>query len=82
VFLKVIKLADGRVMPVCLVLNHALPEHIVLKKESREVHSLKPDEMPLASQGKQMPANAGMLTSGENPYDALIRHLNLKEAVK
>jgi hypothetical protein len=61
------------------VLNNAVPGNLELLGD-REHHQLPQDELPMNYQNKSMPENAHMLLSGENPYTALIRHLNLTEA--
>jgi hypothetical protein len=79
VVLKVIKLNETTVLRVCLVLNNAVPGNLELLG-GRATHQLSQDELPLSYKNKSMPENAHMLHSGENPYTALIRHLNLTEA--
>ena len=79
VILKVIKLDDNRLLKVCFILNHAVPEKLDLCRGNTPIHSLTAEEHPLAFADKTMPENAAMLRSGENSYDALIRHLNLTE---
>ncbi len=83
VTLKIIKLDEKHLLKICLILNHAVPENLVLSKKGRNdwevLHVLEPAEKPMAFTDKKMPPDANMLHSGENPYDALIRHLNLRE---
>jgi hypothetical protein len=78
VILKVIKLNEQLTLRVCLILNQAVPNELVLKGDHLD-HVLTPDELPLSYTGKTMPDNAAMLRSGENPYKALIRHFGLTE---
>jgi len=79
VILKIIKLSSSsRFLKACLILNHRLPDEIVLFQDNSVLHTLKPDEMPLAYSGKTMPSNAP-LSSGQSPYDALIDKLGLQE---
>lgn len=79
VILKIIKLNAERLLKVCLLLNQSVPDNLELKRGSERIHTLEHSEHPLSFQGKTMPAKADMLHSGESPYDALIRHLNLTE---
>lgn len=79
VFLKVVKLNNTTVARICLILNHQIPEQIDLDLGYR-LHRLSLQEHPMQFKKKKMPKNAAMLHSGENPYDALIRHFNLTEA--
>jgi len=77
VFLKVIKHDDKRVSRICLILNHAVPENLVLTSTNLN-HKLSDSEFPMAFKDKKMPENAP-LRSGDDPYTALIRHLHLTE---
>jgi CRISPR-associated protein Cmr1 len=82
VILKVIKLGPEHLLRTCLILNQALPEELELKQDQHRIHTLRETEKPLACKDKEMPDAAEMLKSGENPYDALVRHLNLKEVCR
>lgn len=79
VILKVVQLNNNTCIKICLILNHAVPDKIELLKGQRSPHDLAPNEHPMAYDGKTMPPEAGMLHSSENPYDALIRHLDVEE---
>jgi len=79
VILNVIKLGSGKVAKVCLILNHQIPTDMRLSQGKNDIHTLSTNELPLSFKDKKMPTSAAMLKSGENPYDALLRHLNLQE---
>lgn len=79
VILKVVKLGTGQIARICLILNHKIPEKIVIDRQRTAIHLLAANELPLSFKGKTMPPNATMLKSGENPFDALLRHLKLQE---
>jgi len=81
VILKVIQLNNKTCLKICLILNHAIPVDLQLLKDKACLHDLTPTEHPMAFDGKTMPSNAEMLHSNENPYDALIRHLDFEEVV-
>jgi CRISPR-associated protein Cmr1 len=79
VILKAVQLPNQACIKTCLMLNHAVPEDIELLQGQNTLHELEPDEHPMAYTSKIMPAHADMLHSGENPYDALFRHLDVEE---
>ena len=79
VFLKVIKLNDTTILRVCLILNHAVPQSELTGDHLDKPHLLSEQEAPMSYEGKTMPPEANMLHSGESPYAALIRHLDLTE---
>ncbi|MBI5591680.1 MAG: type III-B CRISPR module RAMP protein Cmr1 [Deltaproteobacteria bacterium] len=76
VILKIIKLGNGQLLEICLILNAAIPARLELRDEHGSLHTLLANEMPLASAGKAMP-DPGPILANENPYDGLIRHLGL-----
>lgn len=78
--LKVIKLNNGDVLKVALVLNHAPPEKIELSYDKS--HILTHNERPLNHTKerviKSATSNPQILKDGKTPYEHLIEHLNLK----
>lgn len=79
VILKVTKLKNGNIARLCLILNDRGPQSLNLKVEDRILHTLAPGEHPLACTDKNMTENTNILRSYENPYDGLLRYLNMTE---
>lgn len=74
VIFKVIKLNNGKIYKLMLVMNQQLPERIKLKN-SRVDHRLQANEMPDQWQDKQMKTNKPL--NGQTPYQAAADFLNL-----
>ena len=78
VILKVIKLGNGDILKICLILNQSPPPSGIKLQGPYTDYSLTAAEMPLSFNGKTMPINAPLKTS-TSPYEAIIEFFKLRE---
>ncbi len=76
VVLKVVKLANGSLLQLCLILNQTIPTKIELKGFKTE--TLNPEEHP-DDYKNRLTLSKDPATLNESPYDTLIRVLKLTE---
>ncbi len=82
VIMKVIQPTnDGPVYRCMLILNAKIPDQIEVRTGRNALHTLKPDEMPLDTNGKSMP-DITAFKHDLNPYKALVAFLQLKEVAQ
>ena len=79
VILKVTKLGGGNIARLCLILNDQGPQSLNLEGVNRGPYTLTPEEHPLAYENKEMVGNTNILDTNQNPYDGLLRYLQMEE---
>ncbi|PIE72259.1 MAG: type III-B CRISPR module RAMP protein Cmr1 [Deltaproteobacteria bacterium] len=81
--LKVIKLRDGNLAKIWLLLNHQIPQKIELEckkeKKRKKKYLLGTTEHPDNYTGKQILHKCSTPAAGTAPYDALIDYLKIPE---
>ncbi len=76
VVFRVLKLANGSLLQLCLILSQAIPKELELKGSKTE--RLEPKDHPDDYKGR-LTLSKDSDTLDESPYDTLIRKLNLTE---
>lgn len=79
VILKVIQFGKESHGRLCLVLNQRIPQALELKRDKYSIRDLKEEEHPDNHAGRLM-LEKDEASRKENPYETLIRKLNIKEA--
>ncbi|WP_462270678.1 type III-B CRISPR module RAMP protein Cmr1 [Desulfobacter sp.] len=79
VILKVTKLGNSNIARLCLILNDQGPQAVNLEGPNLNPYVLARGEHPLDNADKEMEPNTNILDNNQNPYDGLLRYLEMEK---